>query len=276
MLLTRIKEKVAIILRFLRFSSRAKSIDLIDSPLLFDLCKILRDKYIDPTEQSTIENRRTELINDRSIIQRQSLGAVSKMNPHEKISISQLAQSSVSPRYKCELLTGLVKWTRARRVLELGTSLAISSSYMATIDDVVTIDTVEGSSSIGTINAQVTLNSKITCHIDSFTSFITHQKERHTKYDCILLDGHHQYESTIEYVDECMDLLNPGGYLILDDIYWSSGMMDAWQVIKCRSDYNLSIDVFFYGILSKQTILKEAIDIKLWPFRSRWQVGLFR
>lgn len=271
-----ITAKLKIIRRFLTFWRSAKSIDTVDSPLLYSLSFKIRNSHENSAEILRIEQRRQSLLKDRAVINRESLGAPSSVCKRNEVSISQIAHSSVSPRYKCDLLKSIIEWSGSASVLELGTSLAISTAYISTVENVQYIDTVEGSKSISAVNQQDLHNNKIQFHVDSFQSFIDAELNKGTKYDCIILDGHHEYLSTITYVSQCHALLTPDGLIIMDDLYWSQGMTKAWQELKSSQDYNLRIDLFFYGILSMKPAVRESIDVKLWPFKSRWQLGLFR
>ncbi len=276
MSLNSISAKLKITRRFLNFWRNAKSIDSVDSPLLYNLCTKIKDGGLNKTQIIQIEKRRKELLRNETIINRESLGATSTVHDQDEISISQIARSAVSPQYKCALLSSLIEWSGAIKVLELGTSLAISTSYIAAGSSVDHVDTVEGSSSISAINGEDEYNAKIQFHTTSFQSFIEAGIDRGIKYDCIILDGHHEYEPTLSYVHQFRKLLQPTGIIIMDDIYWSEGMTQAWQELKSSQDYNVNIDLFFYGLLSMKPSIRESVDVKLWPFKSRWQLGLFR
>ena len=276
MTLKSISAKLSLIRRFLSFWKSAKSIDSVDSPLLYNLAFKIRNSDDSSPDIMRIEQRRQSLLKKGTIINRESLGAPSTIYDKNEVSISQIAQSAVSPRYKCDLLRKIVEWSEAAEVLELGTSLAINTAYISTAENVKRIDTVEGSKSISSVNEQDSHNDKIRFHTASFESFIEAQLNKGTKYDCIVLDGHHEYLPTISYVAQCRHMLNPAGLIVLDDIYWSQGMTKAWLELKLSQDYNMSIDLFFYGILSMKPAVHEPIDVKLWPFKTRWQLGLFR
>ena len=276
MTLDSISAKLQITIRFLQFWSRAKSIDSIDSPLLYQLSSIIRTSKTNTAKIIGVEKRRRALLKDDSKINKESLGAPSTMLGSDMVSIRQIARSAVSPQYKCVLLKSIIEWSDAISILELGTSLAISTAYIAAVEKVSTIVTVEGSQSISTVNEQNKHSEKIRFHTDSFQHFLTQEIEKGNRYDCIVLDGHHQYAPTLNYIDQFERLLHPAGVIIMDDIYWSKGMIKAWEELKSSQRYNLSIDLFFYGILSKKPSIHESIDVKLWPFRARWQLGLFR
>ena len=276
MTLKSISAKLSIIRRFLSFWKSAKSIDSVDSPLLYNLSFIIKNSDGKSNDIMRIEQRRQSLLKKRTIINRESLGAPSTIYNRNEVGISQIAQSAVSPRYKCELLKNIVEWSESAKVLELGTSLAISTAYISTAANVKHIDTVEGSKSISVVNEQDSHDDKIRFHTASFEIFIDTQLNLGTKYDCIVLDGHHEYLPTVTYVSQCRHMLNPTGLIILDDIYWSQGMTKAWEELKSNQDFNLCIDLFFYGILSMKPAVREPIDVKLWPFKARWQLGLFR
>ena len=70
-----------------------------------------------------------------------------------------------------------------------------------------------------------------------------------TKYDLIYLDGHHDKDATLEYFSILKQHIHSDTILILDDIYWSKGMLKAWQSICKDESVKVSLDLYFWGIL---------------------------
>ena len=49
-------------------------------------------------------------------------------------------------------------------------------------------------------------------------------------------------------MERLIPLMDEGGIMIFDDIYWSEDMKDAWETIKVDGRYNLCIDFGWRGV----------------------------
>ncbi|MGC6533070.1 MAG: class I SAM-dependent methyltransferase, partial [Flavobacteriales bacterium] len=68
-------------------------------------------------------------------------------------------------------------------------------------------------------------------------------------WDFVFVDGNHRKEATLEAVELLAPHLGEGAVVVIDDIYWSRGMTEAWDELRKREQFALSIDVFEMGIL---------------------------
>ena len=80
---------------------------------------------------------------------------------------------------------------------------------------------------------------------EKFLSTLTEIKQ----VDFLYLDGNHRLKPTLEYFITCLPFLHENSIVVLDDIYWSSEMKQAWTEIKTHPSVTLSIDLFRIGIL---------------------------
>lgn len=67
--------------------------------------------------------------------------------------------------------------------------------------------------------------------------------------DFLYLDGNHRLKPTLEYFNTSLPFLDENSIVVLDDIYWSSEMKQAWTEIKMHPSVTLSIDLFRMGLL---------------------------
>jgi predicted O-methyltransferase YrrM len=75
--------------------------------------------------------------------------------------------------------------------------------------------------------------------------------------DFAFIDGNHRQEPTERYFKELLVKTNNDSTLVFDDIHWSSGMEEAWKVIKNHPSVTCSIDLFFIGIVFFRKEFKE-------------------
>ena len=67
--------------------------------------------------------------------------------------------------------------------------------------------------------------------------------------DFLFVDGHHQLQPTLQYIEMCFPKLSKDAIIVLDDINWSDEMRQTWQQLVADKRYTLSIDIFMMGIL---------------------------
>ena len=72
---------------------------------------------------------------------------------------------------------------------------------------------------------------------------------KNNTYDLIFFDGNHQKEATLKYFSQCLEHIHNDSVFIFDDIYWSKGMQEAWQIIKTHPKVTITIDTFQWGLI---------------------------
>jgi len=147
------------------------------------------------------------------------------------------------------LLRRLVEGAGARRVLELGTNTGFSGSYILSAPTCEWLDTVEGSADLCEL-ARINLarTSDRFRVMNTLFDDALDELGGEERYDAAFLDGQHEREATLHYVDRMLALLKPGGMVILDDIYWSEDMNRAWQDVCGDARFPLTIDYASKGV----------------------------
>ncbi|HMI79938.1 MAG TPA: hypothetical protein VK484_14160, partial [Ferruginibacter sp.] len=129
----------------------------IHSPFVFDFVKnVLRDK----TENNwylIIETARQKLLKQKAEIEVVDLGAGSAVMKTNKRAVADIARSSLKPKKFSQLLYRMANYYQPETILELGTSLGITTSYLAAADPNAKVYTIEGSPAIANI-AQITFD----------------------------------------------------------------------------------------------------------------------
>lgn len=163
-------------------------------------------------------------------------------------------QASVSPEHAWTLWQ-LTRRSGSRRVLEMGTCVGVSGSFLAAAagDGPAggTLRTLEGHEDraavardtfrrLGLTDAQVT--------VGTFRRTLPGALEE-APFDLVFVDGHHDGDATLEYVDEIRATCRPGAVLVLDDITWSSSMEEAWTEVRRRLAASASADLGRVGVI---------------------------
>jgi predicted O-methyltransferase YrrM len=180
------------------------------------------------------------------------LGAGSRVDKSNERSIRQIAKNASKSKKIGRLLFRLSRHVQPNNILELGTSLGLSSLYLAYGSPSSNIITIEGCPNISKIaadNFQKASMYKIQLETGNFDDKLPEILEKINSLDLAFIDGNHQQEPTIKYFEQCLLKSNPDSILIFDDIHWSDGMEKAWEYIINHPSVTLSVDIFHMGIV---------------------------
>jgi predicted O-methyltransferase YrrM len=235
----------------------------VHSPFVFNFIeKVLNKKGTDLAgfDGLVIEEIRKELLADERVIEVEDFGAGSGIIKTNKRVVKKIAATSLKPKKYAKLLESIVNYYEPEIIIELGTSLGITTSYLATPYANSTVYTFEGASNIASIAKQtfdrLELNNiKLIC--GDFTETLSPTLEKLQKIDLAFVDGNHKKEPTVNYFHQLLQHSTNNTILIFDDIHWSAEMEAAWEEIKNHSSVTLTIDLFFIGLVFINTNFKE-------------------
>ena len=237
----------------------------IHSPYVFELVsKVLFDKtkYAD---YDLFRNIRKKLSDCDTRLKAGTLGAKSGYFISDERRIRDLVRrSSVKPKYG-KLLYRLVKYYKPSTIVELGTSIGLSTIYLAKGNIDAKVITVEGSKTLCEFADKTFLENKfmnILVKQGMFDDLLDKLSVDMVEQALIFIDGNHQYNSTLHYFSFFAERMNEG-IIILDDIHWSQGMNRAWKEITRREASQACIDLFGMGIVILRTgITRQNYTIK--------------
>ena len=259
-------KKVKFILRYFRYLFIAKGKHSAQSPFLYNfITKVLNAKKEDKNCR-TIEALRKELCISKQIIQITDFGAGSSINNSKKRRVKDVARNSAKNEKFGQLLYRICRNFKPKNIIELGTSLGVSTCYLAKANPSAQVFTFEGCSETAAI-AKKNFNNlnleNIDITIGDFKETLTQKLEEIKNVDLAFVDGNHQEKPTIAYFEEILKFSSNESIFIFDDIHWSCGMENAWDYIKSHQRTTLSIDLFFVGIVFVKTELsKEHFTIR--------------
>ena len=224
----------------------------VHSPFVFDL--LLGTIYNRKAYYSykSIENIRKELLLSKQTVNCVDLGAGSHIQNKASRSISEIATISAKPSKYAQLLFRLVNRFQPKTILELGTSLGISSAYMASANSGSKLITIEGCNEIAAIAKQNFKKLKlenIRQSIGNFDEVLPDALKKIEQLDLVFFDGNHRKIPTMNYFQQCLERAVETSVFIFDDIYWSEEMKEAWQEIKNNERVTVTIDLFHFGIV---------------------------
>ena len=259
-------KKLQLIIRYLKYYLSAKGKHSVHAPFLYAfITKILNAKMEDE-HCKPIELLRKKLYKSEKIIQITDFGAGSSINNNRKRKVKDVAKNSAKNVKFGQLLYRICQFFGPKSIVELGTSLGISTAYLASGKSDVKVFTFEGCPETAQL-AEENFNKmnleNIDITIGDFKHTLTQKLEKIKNVDLAFIDGNHQETPTTSYFEEILKYANNDSIFIFDDIHWSSGMESAWEYIKSHKRTTLTIDLFFVGIVFiKSELSKENFIIR--------------
>lgn len=192
------------------------------------------------------------MLNDDTILQVNDLGAGSAVLKTKTRKISSIARYSLKSAKYSQLLFRLVNHFQPQTILELGTSLGITTLYLAKATPQAKVLSIEGSEGIAERakqnfkKLQVTNIQLIT---GNFDNVLQTQLKELNQLDFVFVDGNHRKAPTLRYFEQCLAYAHNDSVFVFDDIHWSDEMREAWALIKNHERVTLTIDLFFIGLV---------------------------
>jgi len=259
-------KSVLFITRYIKYLFTAKSKYSAQAPFLYEfITKVLNNHYNDANCKK-IEQLRKKLCKSDQNIKITDFGAGSHINNSKNRQVKDVAKNSAKNSKFGKLLYRIIQYYKPKNIIELGTSLGISTLYLAKARKDTKIYTFEGcleTAKIAEKNFSKMDAKNINLTLGDFQNTLQKKLERICSIDLAFIDGNHQEYPTIFYFEECLKYSNNNTIFIFDDIYWSKGMKNAWNHIKSHPKATLTVDLFYIGIVFiKSELSKENYVIR--------------
>jgi len=224
----------------------------IHSPFVFDLVtNVLNDRHRYYCYQP-IESLREKLLSDPEMLTIEDFGAGSRVSAQKQRRVKDIAASALKPKKYGQLMFRLANYYQCRGILELGTSLGITSCYLASANKKVLVHTMEGANAIADKalqNFQAMKLDNLSIVRGNFDNTLPGFLSSTDPLDLIYIDGNHRLEPTLNYFEQLLPKLAPSAIMVFDDIHWSAEMEQAWETIKSDPRVMMTIDLFFIGLV---------------------------
>lgn len=243
-------KKIVFIYRYILHRIKATNKQDVRSPFVSDLLTNVVYVKTNYYPFKKVEKWRELLLDSKKTIQCIDLGAGNKKTSEKKI--SHIAKHSAKSAKEAQLLFRLVNYFQPAQVLELGTSLGISTAYLASANSKTNIITIEGCPQTALVaqeNFELLKLKNIRSLVGNFDEVLPKVVSKVSKLDLVFFDGNHRKEATLNYFEQCLQKANEDSVFVFDDIYWSEEMMEAWTEIKNNYRVTVTVDLFFMGIV---------------------------
>jgi predicted O-methyltransferase YrrM len=226
----------------------------IHPPFAYELVsKVLFDReYKEAYDQ--LKNLRNTLKRNKTNLHVSSIGVNSKHFTGNTRRIGQLLKhSSIQSKYS-KFFYRIAEYYRPNTIIELGTSIGVSTLSFALGNPKAKVLTIEGNSALCNFAGEL-FKAEGVNNITLFEGdFDEHLQIINTDYpppDLVFIDGNHSKEATLRYFKFFVHWMEEG-FLIFDDINWSAGMQEAWKDIVDDERAQITFDLFRMGIVVRR------------------------
>ena len=239
----------------------------VHSPFVFDfIVHVLRGKQVDVQGFRQIEAKRRELEHSSRVLDVLDLGAGSSFDKKSQRTVSSIAKRAAKPSRFARLFYRIIRYYQIDSVLELGTSLGLTTRYLSIAGPRHGVISIEGAPAIADFTAKslaeegirntTILTGDFKDHLPGALASIKGRK-------LVFFDGNHQYQPTLDYFQAALGGIGDEDILIFDDIHWSNDMEKAWAEIRNNEKVSCTIDLFFIGIVFFRKEFKEKLDFAI-------------
>jgi predicted O-methyltransferase YrrM len=196
---------------------------------------------------------RKEYQQDAAIVQGDDFGAGSRVaGAVQNRSIASIARYGISSKRECRFLQSIVMLLKPKTCLELGTSLGISTAYLASAVPNGIVYTFEGNATLCQIarkNWQSLGIENIALFQGNIDLLLKSKLEELPPLDFVVIDANHTKEALWHYYDTVAQHMSEGAAIYIDDIRWSWRMYEGWKKIVRSDRMTLSIEFMNSGLL---------------------------
>jgi predicted O-methyltransferase YrrM len=202
-----------------------------------------------------IEWRRRKLLKSDKTIAVKDLGAGSQVAGAggTQRRLSAIARHAAKPPRLAQLLFRLVNHFQPATILELGTSLGLTTAYLAAPNSRSQVITFEGCPNTAAVARETFTRLRlrnielVEGNLDQTLPATLAMLDK--PVDFVFFDGNHRYEPTLRYFEQCLTKAHENSVFVLDDIHWSAEMEQAWEAVKAHPAVTVTVDLFYVGLV---------------------------
>jgi len=238
------------LISYIKFLIKSTNAHGVHSPFVFDLItnclnlKIPKNK----SDYNEFIDFKKQLLSNSSIINITDYGAGSKYFKNNKRQISDIAKYAGISNIKAKLLLRIITYFKPVNILEIGTSIGLST-YLLAKDSSRRVITLEGcKKTLQVAKNNLSQYKNIKFELGKFDLTLP-KITNNNSFDLIYFDGNHTKKATLNYFNICLKAKHNNSIFIFDDIYLNKPMQEAWQKIVKHPKVSVSIDIYYYGLL---------------------------
>ena len=243
------------LLAYLKFRLRAGTAHGLHSPFVYGLYTTVVCHDGEFGAYRRVEARRQALLASEQTLTVRDFGAGSQVAGAggSRRAVRAIARHAAKPPRLAQLLFRLVNHFRPATTLELGTSLGLTTAYLALADSRQRVLSFEGCpataavaretfAELGLANVKLVegnLDETLPATLAGLSAPL----------DFVFFDGNHRYEPTLRYFELCLAKAHAESVFVVDDIHWSAEMERAWTAIQAHPAVVVTVDLFHVGLV---------------------------
>ena len=227
----------------------------VHSPYLFELVRMIMHDSNSFYAWDIIEQHRERLMADEREVVFVDYGSGAKVKGEERIQrVCDIAKKSLVQKKYAQLLARLVNWlgqsAEGLHIVELGTSLGITTAYLAAMDSRNDVTTYEGCPAVAA-RARETWEQlglkNIACRVGEID--VSQLAQEWDMIDVAFVDANHTYAGTRAYVNILLQKMHAKSVLVVDDIHYNADMERAWREICEDERVTSTMDLYQMGLV---------------------------
>ena len=253
-------------LEYVRFLLLAKRPAAMHSPYLYDLLPHAFDGKKDYYFFGEIASTRHRLSQSTIEITASDQGAGSRRK--SKRTVGGFADMALSSPRQCEFLFRLVASLKPETSIELGAALGISTAHIAKAYSRGHVYAFDGNAQFIEMAREVMDEhhlQNVSFVEGEFDTTLAAHLESLPEVDFAFIDGNHRLEPAVNYFQLIRSHASDRCVIVLDDIRWSPGMLEAWNQVRQDSMVKVSIDAFSFGLLFLGDRFKDKQHYRMSP-----------
>ena len=222
-----------------------------------------------------IEEIRQEMLKDTRELEFVDYGSGKlKGENGDRRRVCDIAKGSLARRKDAQLLARLVGWLgrplltspsrggigdeasedrKGLTIVELGTSLGVTTAYLAAMDSRNKVVTYEGCPAVAEVaraNWEKLGLSNIACVVGEITvDSLQFTVDRLSGIDLAFIDANHTCEATLTYFNALASRVHEKSVVVVDDIHYNEDMEKAWKAICADERVTTTMDLYRMGLV---------------------------
>ena len=253
----------------------------VHSPYLFEWVRMVMSDKNTYYVWDEIEEIRQEMLKDTRELEFVDYGSggplptsPSKGRSANMRRVCDIATGSLARRKEAQLLARLVGWLgrplltspskgrigdeasedrKGLTIVELGTSLGVTTAYLAAMDSRNKVVTYEGCPAVAEVaraNWEKLGLSNIACVVGEITvDSLQLTVDRLSGIDVAFIDANHTCEATLTYFNALASRVYEKSVVVVDDIHYNEDMEKAWKAICADERVTTTMDLYRMGLV---------------------------
>ena len=251
---------------YLKHRLTAKSRHGTHSPFVYKLVDEVIYDFSAKKVYEEVEEQRKKLSNDDTLLSDTELAAGSKRQIKRQKRVSDLSKNTSRKVNLGQLIYRLAKNHGGQKIIELGTSLGLTTAYFAKANPTATVVTIDYDSETAKIAYQNFIELELTnieLQVGNINELLQKELENTSRLDFVYIASNYTKQAALNYFNLCLPKADEDTLLIFEAMYWNKGMKEAWEEIKLHPQVTVTIDLFWIGLVYfRKGQVKEHFKIK--------------